>query len=219
MLRATAILALVAAVAGTALLWRQAAKPNDAPPLALPAPPLGQGPGTVVVIPDVAKPAHPAHRAAVRVHVPRVAPSHAPARRSVAPTPTVVGQKPAVTPATPKPPTPHKPTTPPKSPPAPPTPTPTPTPAPAPSPTTPVAPPTTPAAPTPSTPVPVAPPEREPASNPPPTVTPPPDTTPTSPAAPPVDSRPGYGNGDSNHDHTGPPGQSKDKDKGHGKGG
>jgi hypothetical protein len=42
----------------------------------------------------------------------------------------------------------------------------------------------------------------------------PPTTTPTP--TPPVESRPGNGYSDSNHEHTGPPGQTKDKhhDKG-----
>src|SRR3954454_21637128 len=100
MLRATAILALIAAVAGTALLWRQAARSHDAPPLALPAPPLGHGPGSFVVIPDVAKPAHRAPRApapvGLHVRIRPPAPSHAPSPpSSVAPAPTVVAQKPA----------------------------------------------------------------------------------------------------------------------------
>jgi hypothetical protein len=37
-------------------------------------------------------------------------------------------------------------------------------------------------------------------------------------AEPPQQERPGWGHGDPNHDHTGPPGQQKDKEK-KGKGG
>src|SRR5437762_9197682 len=108
MLRATAILALVAAVTGTTLLWRQAASPRGTLPLALPAPPLGHAPGSIVVIPGGSTPAPPrAHR--------RVRPVVQPASRAAAPSaarPAVasVSAPPVVTPpAPPRPPAPPKP--------------------------------------------------------------------------------------------------------------
>lgn len=50
------------------------------------------------------------------------------------------------------------------------------------------------------------PPQPAPAPPPPP---PPPAVTPTPVAAAPVSTRPGWGHGDKNHEHTGPPGQAK----------
>src|SRR5712691_10147442 len=127
MLRAAAILSLIVAVAATAFLWRQAANPHDGPPLALPAPPLGNAPGSVVVIPGAPPPVlRRGRRGGVRIAVP-------PARtgRTSAPTPpATVAPRPVGTPAPSRPPTPPKPTVPPKSPP--PTPPTTPTPSPTP---------------------------------------------------------------------------------------
>ena len=91
--------------------------------------------------------------------------------------PTPPFAPPSTPPATP-------PSTPPSTPPTAPT---TPTPAPTPSPTP---------APTP----------REPASVPPQTPSTPSTPTPTTPTTPSVPTRPGNGNGDENHHHTGPPG-------------
>jgi hypothetical protein len=108
----------------------------------------------------------------------------------------------------PKPKPPAKPA--PKPTPAPtPTPTPTPTPAPAPTPAAPAPAPTPAAAPTTPTTT-----ETPVVTAPPPATTPP--STPTTPATPPpveatpaADTRPGWGKGDPNHSHTGPPGQNK----------
>jgi hypothetical protein len=203
MFRATAICALCLGVTITAVLLHHEVSRHDSPVQSLPAPPLLHQPGPSVRIPDT-KPSKPrsvsrGHQtgAKAQVALPSVGPSQS------------VGQdsKPAtVSPQTPvskpgagrtKPPTvrptPRKPKTPPKASPGPPTST-----SPPPATTTTVTSPGPTASPDPT---------REPAgSSPPPTTTPtPPPTTP-----PPVDSRPGHGYGDDNHDHTGPPGQSKD---------
>src|SRR5438270_777215 len=157
MLRAAAILALVAAVTGTALLWRQAASPRSTLPLALPAPPLGRAPGSIVVIPGARTPAPPRVHRRVRPVVQPVRTSRAAAPRATRPPVKAVSAQPVATPtapAQPKPPAPPK-STPPAPTPSPPTPTPTPTPVVTP---TPPAPPASPPA------VPVAPPERVPAS-------------------------------------------------------
>jgi outer membrane biosynthesis protein TonB len=145
----------------------------------------------------------PVHPRLVQPEVPVVAtPLRAPhvaPKKKVKPAPPVVAKPvvlprvtPVVQPATPVAPPKPKPV-------APPAPTPAPTPAPAPVP-----------APTP-TPAP-APPVATPVVTvtPPTTVTTPTVTTPTT--TPDDNSKPGNGYGDDNHDHTGPPGQEKDKD-------
>jgi hypothetical protein len=46
-------------------------------------------------------------------------------------------------------------------------------------------------------------------------VTPPPSTpAPSTPPPASTEQRPGWGHGDQNHEHTGPPGQEKEKEKG-----
>ena len=201
MFRATAICALGLGVAITAVLWRHELSRHDTGVQSLPAPPLLHQAGPSVLIPD-SKPSKPlpvsrGHQTGGKAQIvlPSVGSSH-----SVGPdsTPTGHANPPTVRP------TPHKPKKPPKVVPAPPTPT-----SPPPAPTTVTTPgPTASADPT-----------REPASSPPPATTPPtttttpptsPPTTPPPPTPPPVDSRPGNGYGDANHEHTGPPGQSKD---------
>lgn len=104
-------------------------------------------------------------------------------------TPVVVHVTPVVQPVTPTPPTKPKP-----KPVTPPTPTPTPVPTPAPTPT-----------PTPTPPVVVTPVVTTSTPATPPTPPTPPTTTPDD------NSKPGNGYGDKNHDHSGPPGQNKDK--------
>jgi hypothetical protein len=101
------------------------------------------------------------------------------------PTPTPTPTPPAPAP-TPSPPTPA------------PVPTPTPTSTPTPTPTTATPKPTPTPAPTPTTPAP-------PVTQPEPTPEPTPATT------PPDEGRPGWGKGDKNHEHTGPPGPKKQK--------
>jgi len=81
-------------------------------------------------------------------------------------------------------------------------PTPKPTPAPSPPPTTTTTPP--PQAPTPTTPV--STPVTQTVSAPPTTTTPATATTPPPETQPPDETRPGWGNGDKNHDHSGPGG-------------
>jgi hypothetical protein len=118
------------------------------------------------------------------------------ARTIVTKKPVVVARvTPVVRPVTP--PSPPKPVAPPAPTPPAPVPTPTPAPTPAPVPAPPVVTPVVTA-----TPPPV---ETTPTASPPP---PPPTTTPDD------NSKPGNGYGDKNHDHTGPPGQDKDKDNG-----
>jgi hypothetical protein len=121
-----------------------------------------------------------------------------------------------------KPPAAEKPTTPTppagEKPPATPTPGPTPTPSPAPVATTPTPTPTPPpAAPAPSPAPPQPPPSTPIVLETPPTPAPTPAPTPTPAPPPPVvqtpapedNSRPGWGKGDTNHVHTGPPGHNK----------
>jgi hypothetical protein len=99
-------------------------------------------------------------------------------------------------------PQPESPPTPPPSPPA--KPTPAPTPAPAPPPRTPTSPP--PQTPSPPPPPVVAAPVQQAVAPPAAPTTP---TTPTTPGASGDGSRPGWGKGDDNHDHTGPGGKGK----------
>jgi hypothetical protein len=128
------------------------------------------------------------HKAAATRHVaPRVVVTRAPGvSTALASRPVRISQPPTATPVA----QPAKPT---------PTPTPKPTPAPAPPPST-----TTTPAPAPTSTTPVAAPVEQVASPPPPTTT----TTPTETASA-DDSKPGWGNGDKNHDHTGPGGKGK----------
>jgi hypothetical protein len=147
------------------------------------------------------------------VHTATAAPTTAP-KPQAKPSPAAK-PNPAHSP-TPRPkPTPKPPKKPkaPKSPKPPATPTPQPPapPEPAPAPTQPTAPePTPPPPPTPEPPD-VAPAPSQPAPEPPGTNEPTPPTEPPSGG----DSRPGWGHGDDNHDHTGPPGHIGDWDHGH----
>ena len=210
MLRVTAITALVLAVVATALLWRQAAKSHDSQPPSLPAPPLEHVPGTVFVIPGGNRTGHRRVRGGVRVVVPSPGAGSAAAGSTTPQPANVVSPRPVAKPQAAQP---HKRTPPPKTGPTPGT-----------TPTTPVATPPAPVA-TPPAPTPPAPsgPPKAPAPPTPaaPPVTPPVVTPPSTPTRP-VESHPGNGYGDGNHDHTGPPGQVKKDDKdggGHGKGG
>jgi hypothetical protein len=179
-----------ASVGGATVLWVSSLSPHDVPFVAPVHPQLVQHQVPVVATPLPAPPTvikkkvkHAPHVAAKPAAVP-VAPKVTPAVRHVTPAPPTK-PKPVVPPAPAPTPTPS------------PTPTPTPTPAPTPAPTPPVA-----AAPVVTT------------------TTPPTETTPTTPAPPPPpttppddNSKPGNGYGDQNHDHTGPPGQNKEKGK------
>ncbi|HEY2373253.1 MAG TPA: hypothetical protein VGH82_12040 [Gaiellaceae bacterium] len=182
-----------ASVGGATVLWVSSLSPHDVPFVAPVHPAQVQREEPVVATPLPAphvfvekKVKHAHHVAATPVTAPVA-------------TPVVVPHvTPVVQHVTPPPPSKPKPT--PVVPPTPvPTPTPTPTPTPAPTP-----PPVSVAAPPAAAPVVV-------------TATPPPtDTTPTAPPPPPTtttddNSKPGNGYGDKNHDHTGPPGQNKDK--------
>lgn len=176
-----------ASVGGATVLWVSSLTPSDVPFVAPVHPQLVQREEPVVAMPLPAQ--HALVNKTVK-HAPRVVAK--PATTPVT-TPVVVPQvTPVVRHVTPAPPSKPKP-----KPVAPPTPTPAPTPAPAPAPA-PTPPPTPPVA---ATPVVT-------------TAAPPTETTPTTPPPPPTttpddSSKPGYGNGDKNHDHTGPPGQNK----------
>jgi hypothetical protein len=143
--------------------------------------------------------------APVRVAAPAPRPSKPPAPAAPAPKPA---PKPKPKPHAPPPPPPQQPQ---PQPPAPPEPAPAPAPPASPEPTPPPPPP-----PAPSAPPDVAPPP--PAQ---PTPAPPDNGQPTPPPEPPPpddNTRPGWGNGDDNHDHTGPPGHMGDWDHGRGHG-
>jgi hypothetical protein len=138
----------------------------------------------------------------------------APSSPTERPTTPAAAPKPAPKP-TPKP----APTPAPKPRPTPvPTPAPTPTPTPGPTGGSPQPAPAPTPAPTTPTPAPTPPQPGPPTPVPPvlPPATPAPTTPTPTPAAPTPASgeRPGWGHGDDNHGHTGPPGQNKDKDKG-----
>jgi len=175
-----------ASVGGATVLWVSSLTPHDVPFVAPVHPRLVQHQAPVVATPLTAPHAVVNKK---EKRAPRIVVKPA-ATPIVVPHVTPVIR--SVTPAAPKP----KPVTPPTPAPAPaPAPTPAPTPAPA-------------AAPAPPAATPVV------------TVTPPPTaTTPAAPPPPPTtppddNSKPGNGYGDTNHDHTGPPGQDKDKANG-----
>jgi len=180
-----------ASVGGATVLWVSSLTPHDVPFVAPVHPRLVQPEAPVVATPL------PVPRIAVKKKV-----KHPP--KVVTKKPVVVPRvTPVVRPVTPQP-RPPKPVAPPApTPPPAPVPTPTPAPAPAPTPTPAPAPPVV-------TPVVTATPppaETTPTASPPPPPPPPPTTMPDD------NSKPGNGYGDKNHDHTGPPGQDKDKGK------
>jgi hypothetical protein len=174
-----------ASVGGATVLWVSSLTPRDVPFVAPVHPRLVQHEQPVVATPL------PVPHVAVKKKVKRVHRVLAKPVPVPAPTPVVVP------PVTTPPPPPPKPAPKPK-----PAPAPTPVPSPPPAPTPPPTP-----APTPPPAAPVTPPTTTVATAPPP----PPETTPTPTPPPPDNSRPGNGFGDKNHDHTGPPGQNKDK--------
>ena len=197
--RFLAALLLTGAVGGTALVARHSGVAPEPPaaPLAAPPPLHLAVPGAVQA--PILVPLRPARRHAV--HPPRhrrpVVVSPAPAAPQAAPPATTLppGRPPAVTPPLTTTPVTTTPVTT-----TPVTTAPAPTP-PAPATTSPVT-----TAPVTTTPAPVgAAPSSPPAAaaSPPPVTVPP---VPVPPVEPPPDTRPGYGHGDSNHDHTGPPG-------------
>ena len=202
MVRMVAISVLLVGVAVTALVFGRRVLPRETGVQALPVAPLEHAPGPrVMATPGTAPIPHSIStraRRSGRVQV--VLPSLGSTPPAVDPQTHVSKPVTRTKPRAPKPVAPHKQAKPPTRSPSPKPPAPVVAPA-----TTPVATPGPTASP--------APPTREPASSVPPTT-----TTPTPPVAPPpppvtpppVDSRPGNGYGDDNHDHTGPPGQSKD---------
>jgi hypothetical protein len=179
-----------ASIGGATVLWVSSLTPHDVPFVAPVHPRLVQSETPVVATP--LPPPHVAVKKKAR-HVPHVV-----AKPVVVPRVTPVVRP--VTPAAPSSPKPKPVVTPVPTPAPVPIPTPAPTPPPTPTPAPPVAAPV----------VTITPPPAET------TPTAPPPTTPTT--TPDDNSRPGNGYGDTNHDHTGPPGQDKDKDNGKGNG-
>jgi len=179
-----------ASVGGATVLWVSSLTPHDVPFVAPVHPQLVQREEPVVATPLPAP--HAVLKKKVK-HAPHVAPEPAvPVATPVVPTVT-----PVVRHVTPAPPSKPKPV-------VPPVPAPTPTPSPPPTPTP------TPATTTPTPPVAAAPvvtTTAQPTETTPTTTPPPPTTTPDD------NSKPGNGYGDQNHDHTGPPGQNKEKGK------
>jgi hypothetical protein len=184
---------LVAAGVTSGYLWRAAFESSSPAEQRVAATPRVAEPTPVPPVVRIQpRPLTVPHKAAVSRHVaPRVVVNRAPGvSTALASRPVRISQPPTATPVA----QPPKPT---------PTPTPTPTPKPTPAPTPPQPTTTTPPQPPTST-TPVSAPVEQVGSSPPPTTT----TTPSE-TAPSDDSKPGWGNGDKNHDHTGPGGKGK----------
>jgi hypothetical protein len=180
---------LVAAGVTSGYLWRAAFESSSPAEQRVAATPRVAEPTPAPPVVRI-QPRHltvPHKAAATRPVAPRVVVNRAPGvSTALASRPVRISQPPTATPV---------------AEPAKPTPTPKPTPAPAPPPSTTT---TTTPAPAPTSTTPVAAPVDQVASPPPPTTT----TTPTETASS-DDSKPGWGNGDKNHDHTGPGGKGK----------